>query len=265
MKKLASAYALIAALLSVCSPSHAQAVFSAKAESFDGSHSVEFDGTGWRSLRLITLVTTVAGLNLPQQAYLACGTGKFFIPNLYAPPKAHEVYADKQSSDLIVSLGGTRDANSKEFVFDLPASDDRRLAQAMNRVCEAPIVREEQPTDIFVATSNGRFFDILPETFSRSGSQISLSMRSRWYREEVGKAGLFDRDFRIVVAHRGYEVSKVKIDCSTQSLVPLSVSSHNSKGNVVGSRSAPPSGSTSAEAPPGSVAEDMIRVACMIK
>lgn len=108
---------LLAGSLAFAFPSHGEVVFSAKAQSFDGVHSVEFNGQGWKNLRWITLVTALSGAKLPVTSYVVCGTGKFLIPTVYAAPGPHEIYPDKDRSDAVVSLGGLREISAKEFLL----------------------------------------------------------------------------------------------------------------------------------------------------
>lgn len=245
--------------------SWADTVFSAKAASFDGIHSVEYDGIGWRNLRLITLVTTIDETPIAQQTYIACGSGKLLTPNLYATPKDFEVYPGKQRTDQLVIFGGVEQMTSNSFGFDLTKGDDQSFKAAMAKICNAPAKITDEPDGIYLSGSSDAFSELVPSRFSRAGDRISVWVKDRKYRNASGKAGSYDRDFRIVEIDEGHEITKLEIDCSKQALATSSLTSYDREGRVIDSRSIEASALRLEETVPGSVGESKVEVACLLK
>lgn len=133
---------------------------------------------------------------------------------------------------------------------------------AIAGVCAMEWQTSDEYPDLYVAKSGEWLFDLLPETFSWSGDVIYVASRRQKYREESGKAGPFDRDFRIIERRAGSLVSELEIDCDKLAFATRSINRAGDIGSgELDSQVAP----TLEKPAAGTVGEATVRLACLIR
>jgi hypothetical protein len=259
-------FAVFAALIAAASAQAQTTIIYDNKVDENLSHTLRYDGEGWRNLRLVWFATRFLSITNWKPAYIVCQGEEVLIPWKTSKPSSdYDVYPGKTDADLLLEFGGTRPAAINTFFFSADADQESRFLKALASPCQKPPRSKIAPQDIDLSISDDQHFRLVPDRFIRTGDRISAWIEGSYFRRVTGKQ--FDTDWEYYVADepRGRSMTRYEIDCKNFRIAASNFVTYDAKGAVKDSEAIDSSLVTLKEAVPGSMGDAWIQTICLVQ